>query len=109
MATIQLYISKVIFKSLELDPKYMSYSYCFEAANDKEAYQKALIIASEQYFILNQNGSYNFVGLQKLTLLNKLGDTKLVEGEFHSEPSIDEYALKCYQDALIKYISIELV
>lgn len=106
MTNHSLYLAKVIFKNLLEDNKYMSYTYCFEAAHYKEAYQQALIIASEKYFTLNESGSYNFIGLQELEALSEQQMPAAYSNLINAVANIDEDALKTYQDDLIQHLSV---
>lgn len=71
MNKLNLYLARFSFISLN-DPnkKCIYFSYCLEASNDKFAYQKALIIASNKYDELNIDGAYSFNQLDTLTFIN---------------------------------------
>lgn len=85
---------------------YMSYTYCFEANNYKEAYQQALIIASEKYFSLNETGDYNFLGIGALSPLD-MGATPLeYQDLMHPIYNVDETKLKLFQNDLAHHLSV---
>jgi hypothetical protein len=71
MNKLNLYLARFSFIVIN-DPnkRCIYFSYCIEASNDKFAYQKALIIASEKYYELNLEGDYSFNKLDTLTLIN---------------------------------------
>lgn len=105
MSPYRLYIAKIVFKHLGHPQDYILFTYCIDALNFKEAYQRALIVASEQFADLNEQGRYSFVGLQELTLLNSIGSEEQRSPVSDNVSDVDEAALKSSHDQLIMKLS----
>lgn len=109
MTATNLFIAKLVFKNHEAGAlPYIQYVYCIEASSDKLAYQKALILASEMFQSLNNDGVYSFIGLQELSRLNQ---ACLPAPSLASQTilALDELHLKQYQNSLIHTLSESLV
>ncbi len=105
MSPYRLYIARIVFKHLDHPQDYILFTYCIDAINYKEAYQRALIVASEQFAELNKKSRYSFVGLQELTLLNSIQSENQRSLISDNVSDVDEDALKTYHDQLILKLS----
>lgn len=105
MSPYRLYIAKIVFKHLGHPQDYILFTYCIDAINYKEAYQRALIVASAQFADLNVKSRYTFVGLQELTLLNSIGNEDQRSPVSDNISDVDEEALKTYHNKLIMELS----
>lgn len=104
----RFYISKIVFKHIVYPRDYILYTYCIDATDFKEAYQKVLVVASQQFAYLNSKSKYSFVGLQELTMLNGITEEHQQTLISDNISDIDEFELKSQYNEMVAKLS-ELV